>query len=105
MSESRPLRTATVFDVAALAAPQLIDVREVHEFANVHAAGAVNIPLGEISTAEIAPSPDPVYVICRSGARSARAVEILAVRGVDAVNVEGGTEAWLQAGLPVGAPQ
>lgn len=97
------MRTATVFDVAALPAPRLIDVREVHEFAQVHAVGAVNVPLGEIMTAEIGPSPDPVYVICRSGARSARAVEVLVLRGIEAVNVEGGTEAWLQAGLPAEA--
>ena len=97
------MRTATVYDVAALTAPRLIDVREVHEFAQVHAVGAVNVPLGDIITANIPAGPEPVYVICRSGARSARAVEMLAVRGVDAVNVEGGTDAWLQAGLPAEA--
>lgn len=40
------------------------------------------------------------YVICQSGARSLRAVEALTARGIDAVNVEGGTSAWLLAGLP-----
>jgi rhodanese-related sulfurtransferase len=97
------MRTATVYDVAALTAPRLIDVREVQEFAQVHAVGAVNVPLGDITTAEIPAGPEPVYVICRSGGRSARAVDILAVRGIDAINVEGGTDAWLQAGLPAEA--
>ena len=53
------------------------------------------------------PSPDnvdafrgdgPVYVICKTGPRSLRACEFLAAPGVEAVNVAGGTLAWIRSG-------
>ena len=63
--------------------------------------GARLIPLGEVTerTEEI-PDDQPVYVICRSGARSARAVEWLIGQGYDAANVAGGTLAWVELGSP-----
>jgi hypothetical protein len=43
-----------------------------------------------------------VYVICRSGNRSSKACEKFHACGLDeVVNVEGGTLAWDEAGLPV----
>ena len=53
--------------------------------------------LGEIDLDE------PVYVICRSGVRSARVAAWLNENGGDAVNVAGGTLAWLAAGRPMEA--
>lgn len=80
----------------------LLDVREDDEWAAGHADGAIHIPLGEVPLrfGELGESsPDrPVYVICRSGGRSARAVEWLAEHDVHAVNVGGGTQAWAKAG-------
>jgi rhodanese-related sulfurtransferase len=38
------------------------------------------------------------YVICKTGARSYRACEFLVDQGLDAVNVEGGTKAWIISG-------
>jgi rhodanese-related sulfurtransferase len=46
------------------------------------------------------PTDRTVYVICARGGRSAKAVEHLRGQGVDAVNVAGGTLAWIDAGLP-----
>ena len=44
----------------------------------------------------------PVYLLCRSGARAAKAVEKLARAGfASGVVVTGGTLAWQEAGLPV----
>lgn len=84
---------------------QLIDVREPDEFANVHATGAVNVPLSEFVTraGEIDPDRD-IYLICHSGGRSAQAAEYLEqARGWDnVINVAGGTSAWVQASLPTG---
>lgn len=79
----------------------LIDVRELDEFEEIRAEGAVLIPLGELAerVGEV-PTSATVYVICRSGSRSARAVEHLRAGGVDAVNVAGGTLAWAEVGLP-----
>ena len=83
----------------------LLDVREPSEFAEVHARNATLIPLGQLQSRlnEIAQYKDkPVAVICRSGRRSAHAAEILRGAGFAQVaNVEGGTNAWLSAGLPV----
>ncbi|MGV3759043.1 MAG: rhodanese-like domain-containing protein [Actinomycetota bacterium] len=80
----------------------LIDVREPAEYAEARAPGAVLIPLGQVSerTGEV-PTDRTVYVICRSGRRSASAAEHWRAQGIDAVNVAGGTLAWIEAGLPV----
>jgi rhodanese-related sulfurtransferase len=80
----------------------LVDVREPDEYVEVHAVGAQLIPLGEVvDRLDEVPRDGTVYVICRSGARSARAAEFYRANGVDAVNVAGGTLAWVDAGLPV----
>jgi rhodanese-related sulfurtransferase len=94
-------------EVAELAAhhaagARVLDVREHHEFAAARVPGAHHIPLGEVvdRVSEV-PDEGTVYVICARGARSARAVEHLRTRGIDAVNVAGGTLGWIDAGLPV----
>ena len=55
------------------------------------------------------PDDDPLYVVCRSGGRSARVVAYLAQQGYPAVNVDGGMQAWSAQGRTVvaesGAPQ
>lgn len=85
----------------------LIDVRTPVEFREVHAEGARNVPLDSLDVQSIVESRNgradqPLYVICRSGARGAKAVQKFIDAGVEAaVNVEGGTMAWEQAGLPV----
>ena len=83
----------------------LLDVREPSEFTEVHAKGATLIPLGQLQSRlnEIAQYKDkPVAVICRSGRRSAQGADILRKAGfIQVANVEGGTNAWVSAGLPV----
>jgi rhodanese-related sulfurtransferase len=83
----------------------LLDVREQDEYAAVHAPDSTLIPLGQLSSrlAEIQKYKNkPVAVVCRSGRRSAQAVELLRKAGfTQAVNVEGGMNAWESAGLPV----
>jgi rhodanese-related sulfurtransferase len=82
----------------------LIDVRQPDEWEEFRAPGAVLIPLGEVvERVDEVPADGTVYVICRSGPRSAKAVEYLRSVGVDAVNVTGGTLAWRDAGLPIDA--
>lgn len=80
----------------------VVDVRQPDEYAEARVPGVTLIPLPEVPdrVAEF-PTDDTVYVICRSGARSARAVEFLRGYGVDAVNVAGGTLAWIESGRPV----
>jgi rhodanese-related sulfurtransferase len=79
----------------------VIDVREPAEYAEGHVPGAPLIPLGEVAERISEVPTGEVLVICRSGARSARAAELLRAHGIDAVNVAGGTLAWIDAGGPV----
>ena len=82
----------------------LLDVREDDEWAAGHAPQAVHIPLPDLAArlADI-PDADTVYVVCRSGGRSARATEFLNANGWNAVNVTGGMTAWQRAERPMTA--
>lgn len=84
----------------------LIDVRTPVEYREVHAESARNVPLDQLDTSKIsrqrAGASEPLYVICRSGSRGKQACEKFHAAGfTNVVNVEGGTQAWEQAGLPV----
>jgi len=80
----------------------LLDVRTAEEWDAGHAPHAKWIPLSEFERARTEiPFNRPVQCICRSGARSARAAEVLISWGFEAVNVAGGMQAWEAAGLPV----
>ena len=79
---------------------QIIDVREPHEYEAGHVAGAVAIPLGELSSrAGEIDRARPVVLVCRAGSRSAMATEALLGAGYDAHNLTGGMLAWADAGL------
>jgi len=71
---------------------ELIDVRTPAEFAAAHIPQARNEPLDRLW-----PHTGPVYLVCRSGARAERATG----KCPQGIVVEGGTEAWIEAGLPV----
>jgi rhodanese-related sulfurtransferase len=77
----------------------LLDVREIDEWDAGHAPGARHLPMSEL-TARVAelPDDDPLYVVCRSGGRSARVVAYLAGQGYPAVNVDGGMQSWAAQG-------
>lgn len=82
----------------------LVDVREAEEFRDVHAQGAMWLPLGELEARyKELPHDRELVMICRSGARSGRATEFLEAKGYNAVNLAGGTLAWQEAGLPTEA--
>ncbi|MBL8020529.1 MAG: rhodanese-like domain-containing protein [Leptospirales bacterium] len=71
---------------------QLIDVREQHEFDHCNIKGEL-IPLGTVMEAHDKFRRDvPVIVYCRSGARSARAIEALQAQfGFEnLINLKGG---------------
>jgi rhodanese-related sulfurtransferase len=80
----------------------LLDVREDDEWAAGHAPDAVHIPMGALNerAAEI-PQDREVYVICRSGARSAYASQALAGAGWKVINVGDGMTGWAVAGRPM----
>jgi rhodanese-related sulfurtransferase len=80
----------------------LVDVREDDEYADGHVASALHIALSTVPDrfSEI-PASGPVYVICALGGRSARAAEFLRAQGIDAINVAGGTNGWVDSGRAV----
>lgn len=80
----------------------LVDVRESREYREGHVPGAVNIPMSQLAgrLAEI-DRDRPVYLVCASGNRSGAMTDVLAAAGFDAVNVVGGTSAWIRSGRPI----
>ena len=77
----------------------LIDVREQHEWDAGHADAAVHHPLSGLDPSRV--PARTVYVVCRSGGRSAAATMALREAGHDAHDVAGGMSAWEAGGLPV----
>src|SRR5579864_2331648 len=83
----------------------LIDVRTSAEFDNVRIGSAVNVPLDRLDPAVLLAqlgADTPVYCVCQTGTRSQLAAATLRAAGFGRiVHVDGGTNAWLVAGLPV----
>lgn len=77
----------------------IIDVRRPEEYASGHIAGALNIPIEELTVDRL--PPGQVLTTCSLGGRGGRAADLLALAGVAAFSIDGGTKAWAAAGLPV----
>lgn len=86
---------------------ELLDVRTPAEYRETHAEPARLVPLDALDPAAVMQARggvagEPLYIICRTGSRGRKACEAFAAAGYrNVVNVEGGTLAWEQAGLPV----
>ncbi len=87
----------------------IVDVREDHEWATGHIAGALHWPMMSVPQ-HLQYEPGPVtpdanvVVVCHVGARSAPVTAWLRANGYAAVNLEGGMLAWEAAGKPIVAP-
>lgn len=84
----------------------MLDVRTPGEFADGHVAGAHNIPLDELGPDAVRRLPGAadgaLYLLCQFGGRATRAMQRLQEAGVPGcVLVEGGMQAWVDAGFPV----
>lgn len=80
----------------------LLDVRENDEWEAGHAPGALHIPMTELAgRLDELPVDNELYVVCRSGGRSARVTQYLNANGWDAVNVDGGMSHWAASGRPL----
>ena len=85
----------------------LIDVRTPVEFREVHVQIARNVPLDRLDPAALmqarnGSADEPLYILCRSGSRGQQACEKFLTAGfANVVNIEGGTLACIEAGLPV----
>src|SRR5690554_2173846 len=113
---------ADLAEITANAEAVVIDVREPAEYGAGHIAQAVNLPRGvlefqlpslpQVAAAGCAPEvaleqlrQKPVYLICRSGGRSALAALSLQQMGFTQVySVAGGMNAWNEAGNEVTTP-
>jgi rhodanese-related sulfurtransferase len=111
MSTAEPNRPA-VLDATELRrlldsgnAPRILDVRTPGEFETSHIPGAYNVPLDllrEHRAELLAHLDDDVVLVCRSGARAARAEQTLARAGLPNLKVlDGGILAWQAAEAPV----
>jgi rhodanese-related sulfurtransferase len=84
----------------------LLDVRTAPEYTAAHVPNVTLVPLDSLNPAEFLanrPHPTaPLYVFCQAGGRAAKAIDRFQASGFDGcVLVEGGTQAWIDAGLPV----
>jgi len=82
----------------------LIDIREDHEWAAGHAAGAIHLGKGilerDIET-EIPDKSTTLVLYCGGGFRSALSADALQKMGyTNAISLDGGWRAWTAAGLP-----
>jgi rhodanese-related sulfurtransferase len=80
----------------------LVDVRTEDEWATGRIAGSVHIPMDQL-VARLDEIGDQVVCVCAVGARSARVAQYLNAQGREAVNLEGGIDAWAESGLPIDA--
>jgi rhodanese-related sulfurtransferase len=80
----------------------LVDVREHAEHAGGRVTGAKLMPLSDLENRhKELDHTRPVYVMCRSGNRSAKAQKELHDLGFEnVINVSGGFEAWKRHDLP-----
>jgi len=99
-----PVRQLDIDELAALWGDggPVLDVRTEAEYDDAHVPGAILVPLAELADriGEV-PQGAPLAVICKTGARSQRACELLATQGYDVANVAGGTLAWIDSGHEV----
>ena len=81
----------------------LLDVREPHEYAAGHIAGAINLPQADLATRlEELPRDRKLLVVCQAGMRSRRAAQFLSQVGFDDIaSVRGGTGEWISSGRPI----
>ncbi|KOU67678.1 MULTISPECIES: rhodanese-like domain-containing protein [unclassified Streptomyces] len=84
----------------------VLDVREDDEWAAGHVEGALHIPMSDFvarfgELTEAVEDGGRVHVMCRVGGRSAQVTQYLVRQGIDAVNIDGGMQAWDGAGRPM----
>lgn len=103
-----PLRSVSAQQLAALTASgklHILDVRTPGEFASLRIAGALNVPFERLDPAALLAqfgSDTQLYCVCQTGTRSQLAADRLrAVGFTNVVHVDGGTNAWTSADLPI----
>lgn len=84
----------------------LVDIRTPEEFASGHLKNAINIDFFDENFVTNFEGQfdknDTIYIHCKSGGRSTKAVQLLEAKGFKhLVHLDGGILQWLEAGKPV----
>lgn len=87
-SSKRPTFAEGIAQAKSTENAVLLDVRTPQEYAGGHVPGSVNLPLDRIGTIAI-DKAQPLFVYCRSGARSGQACAYLSAEGYNAINIGG----------------
>jgi len=95
------ITTAALKEELASRECQLIDVRSTSEFAAGHVPGAINIPMDQVDARLPDLGRSSLLLICHSGHRANLVANRLRAGGKAVCVVEGGTQAWKDAGYPV----
>jgi sulfur dioxygenase len=105
---SGAVQNVSAMQLAAIAAEEsihLLDVRTQGEFETVRVARSFNVPLDRLDPGALMQTisaDSTLYCVCQTGTRSQLAVARLRASGFQRViHVDGGTNAWTAAGLPV----
>jgi rhodanese-related sulfurtransferase len=87
-------------------APVVVDVRLANEWMGLRIGNVLNMPLNRLSELAVKLDPnEPVVTVCNSAYRSSLGIGLLERSGFKEVaSMEGGGEAWIEAGLPVIQP-
>jgi sulfur dioxygenase len=103
-----PLRSVSAQQLAVLAGSgklHILDVRTPGEFASLRIAGSVNVPFERLDPPALLArfgADTPLYCVCQTGTRSQLAADRLRAAGfTNVVHVDGGTNAWTSADLPL----
>jgi len=101
-TRTRPIDAGSAADLLAARSVVVLDVRQHAEWKTGHIAGAIHIPLTQLSSRlQQLPTGTTIVTVCRSGHRSAVAARTLTRAGHDVLNLRGGMNAWARAGLPL----
>ncbi|MFH0821352.1 MAG: rhodanese-like domain-containing protein, partial [Pseudomonadota bacterium] len=85
------------------ASPLVVDVRPPAEWMALRIGRVLNLPLNNLTALSSKLDPEqPVVLVCNSAYRSSMAAGILERKGFKkSRSLQGGSEAWIEAGLPV----
>ncbi|HEY8629438.1 MAG TPA: rhodanese-like domain-containing protein [Gaiellaceae bacterium] len=101
-SRTTTIDAHTAADLLAAQSVIVLDVRQHGERKTGHIKGAIHIPLTQLSSRQHElPSGKTIVTVCRSGHRSGIAARTLTRTGHDVLNLRGGMNAWVTAGLPL----
>jgi rhodanese-related sulfurtransferase len=100
--QSQDLAPERVKDLLGDDEIQLVDIREDYEHEAGRIEGDRHIVMDRLAAEVDSLEGDkPVVFYCRTGSRSAVAVQAFRASGRDAYHLDGGIVAWVDKGLPI----